>query len=233
MKDVVVALDCTGETFSAGVLVSGSYQTSLVGLSPRRALRELPGHIGYLLEAAARGYDQVIAVGVTCGPGSFTGVRLGVTLAKTICFASGCRVHGVDTLELLARGQADLFAEGTVAVALDARRGELYCALYEIDPFGPRLATGVREPGHFAQELSGCEDLRSLVGKGFSAYPELVPDGFQGPVSASKKDCVPPVELLCALTQTAWKEERLTDPAELQPSYHRQADIQVSGGAKG
>jgi tRNA threonylcarbamoyladenosine biosynthesis protein TsaB len=232
MKDVVVALDCTGETYSAGVLVGGKHQTSVVGLSPRRALRELPGHIGYLLESAGKGYRDVSAVGVTQGPGSFTGVRLGVTLAKTICQASACGVYGLDTLELLALGQKGAFRDGTVAVALDARRSELYCALYQIQPFGPRLATGVLTPDDFAREMANCQDLRSLVGPGFVAYPELVPEGFLGSVLGSPKESAPPVELLCALTHTACEEGTLTDPGELLPIYHRQADIQVSGTTK-
>lgn len=229
MKKLVIGLDCTGETYSCGLLSEEGVFTSITGLSPRRALLEIPSHVSYLLKTSGASYREVAAVGVTKGPGSFTGVRLGITLAKTIAFASQCKIFPLDTLELLARGQAQAYSRGAVAVALDARRAELYCGIFRLGKeCSPLLPTAVRSPTLFTRDLLNCEDLRSLVGPGFAAYPDLVPEGFRGPVLTSPADTTCSMSLLCELTQTAWRQDRLAAPETVEPVYHRKADIQVS-----
>jgi len=68
------------------------------------------------------------AVAVTIGPGSFTGLRIGLSFAKGLAFASGLRIVGVPTLDALALA-APSWA-GTLCAALDARKQEIYAALY-------------------------------------------------------------------------------------------------------
>ena len=229
MKELVIGLDCTGETYSCGLLAPEGVFTSITGLSPRRALLEIPSHISYLLKNSGANFRDIAALGVTKGPGSFTGVRLGITLAKTIAMASQCKIFPVDTLELLARGQAQGYTQGNVAVALDARRGELYCGLFQLGKeCSPFLPTAVRSPALFTRDLLNCEDLRALVGPGFAAYPQLVIEGFRGPVLTSPADTTCSMSLLCELTHAAWRENRLTAPETVEPVYHRKADIQVS-----
>lgn len=229
MSRIVLALDCTGETYSCGALVEGELLTTVCGLNPRQALRELPLQVAHLLKNAGGSYRDVVAVGVTNGPGSFTGVRLGVTLAKTICFAAECKMAAFDTLEILARGQAAAFQHdpGFVGVALDARRSEVYCALYSsVSEAG--IGTQVCSPSKFALQLKSCRKLRALVGQGFLAYPNLVPESFAGPILSSRNQCVVPVDILCQLTDQAFLEDQLLDPESVTPEYHRRADIQVS-----
>jgi tRNA threonylcarbamoyladenosine biosynthesis protein TsaB len=68
-------------------------------------------------------------IGVTAGPGSFTGLRVGVVFAKGMGFAIKCPVVGVNTLEAIA-AQALQSIDGTVSAVLDAQRGELFSARY-------------------------------------------------------------------------------------------------------
>jgi len=90
---------------------------------------------------------DVELVGVSVGPGSFTGLRIGVTTAKTFAYAVGALVVGCDTLEVIARGMPP--AERMV-VALDAGRGELYSAEF-----------GAPMRGEPADELAGLKRLRN------------------------------------------------------------------------
>jgi len=69
------------------------------------------------------------AVGVSSGPGSFTGLRIGCSVAKGLAYATGARLIAVPTLEALARTVAHL--NGRVWSALDARKGELYAACFQ------------------------------------------------------------------------------------------------------
>ena len=223
-----LALDCTGETFSCGLLTVSGLFTEVVGLNPRRALLELPGHIAHLLRTAEIRTQDVSGIGVTVGPGSFTGVRLGITLAKTIALCSDCQVCAVDTLECLAHQYRRSFShtQGSLAVALDARRGELYCGIYSTGR--ANLPTGVRTPIEFMRALEHESDVLALIGAGFSAYPELVPANFSGPVFATCAETALCMYTLCCLTREAAAEQTLQAPGEITPAYHRRADIQVS-----
>lgn len=227
----VVSLDCTGETFSCGVLTESGIDTVILGTNPRRALLELPAHIRYLLESVGATRQEVVGVGVTAGPGSFTGVRLGVTLAKTIAMTCGCGVAEFDTLKVLARGYSDAFSHtgGKVAVALDARRGELYCGLFSLDGDDKTvLATAVRTPEVFAREMLHNSGIRVLVGGGFEAYPSLVWEEFRGPVFSTRQNSVPCMSMLSRMTFERVENGSLIDAERLEPVYHRRADVQVS-----
>ncbi|WP_309122383.1 tRNA (adenosine(37)-N6)-threonylcarbamoyltransferase complex dimerization subunit type 1 TsaB [Paenibacillus sp.] len=97
--------------------------------------------IDELVRTAGLRPRDVRAVAVGCGPGSYTGVRIGVTMAKTFAWALGLPVYAVSSLEALAFGGWRDAAAGTTAVrapawvvpALDARRGQAYTALFAAD----------------------------------------------------------------------------------------------------
>jgi tRNA threonylcarbamoyladenosine biosynthesis protein TsaB len=224
-----LALDCTGETFSCGLLTPKGVFTEVLGLNPRRALLELPAHISHLLHNGGLEADDVQGVGVPVGPGSFTGVRLGIALAKTVAFCSGCEVYTIDTLECLARQHRSSFShtQGTLAIALDARRKELYCGLFS-STSDVILKTDVRTPEKFQTALSEQTTLLALVGAGFAAYPDLVPSPFLGPVLCERSETALSMHTLCNLTREAASAGMLQAPGLITPAYHRRADIQVS-----
>ena len=81
-----------------------------------------------LLGASGWGLKDLGAVGAGLGPGSFTGIRVGLAVARGLAFSLGIPLKGVSSFEALARGAG---GEGRVAVLSDARRGRIYGALYE------------------------------------------------------------------------------------------------------
>ncbi len=97
-------------------------------------------------------------VAVSIGPGSFTGLRIGLSVAKGIAFAAGIPVAAVPTLTALAHhaAAADRLEPGTrLLAALDARRDEVYCQLFEVARDGPVPLWDVRDMtlGALAGEL--------------------------------------------------------------------------------
>ncbi len=78
---------------------------------------------------------DVDAIAVSIGPGSFTGLRIGLSVAKGFCYAAGKPLVGIPTLEALARRAVDAGAVPTpyILSTLDARRNEVYCSLFRLE----------------------------------------------------------------------------------------------------
>ena len=96
----------------------------------------LPRLVGETLAAAGARLERDDAIAVTIGPGSFTGLRIALSFAKGLAFAGGYRLVGVPTLDALA--VVAPAAPGRLCAVLDARKREVYAALYERE--GDRLA---------------------------------------------------------------------------------------------
>lgn len=234
----VLGLDCSGVTHSAGLLWDPWGPTEaaeITSLEPRSALRQLPGNIARLLRSAGLPSRGLAAVGVTAGPGSFTGVRLGVTLARTTSMVAGCPLYGLDTLEVMA---AQCAGPGeVVAVAVDARRGEVYSALFR--SLGPHrrperlIDTAARRPEPLLGLLEGTA-LDLCLGSGFEAYREALTEPLG---SAVKKVVAGPDLAPSGLTVARLAGELLAsgEPGspELLPSYCREAEVQVDSSSSG
>lgn len=94
----------------------------------RRHARTLVSELRELLSSAGVTSRDVQLVAVSAGPGSFTGLRVGVVCAKSFSYATGCALVGVDTFEAIAAGSpADV---DRVVVLADAQRGDLYVGRY-------------------------------------------------------------------------------------------------------
>ncbi len=126
-------------------------------------------HVAPLIERCLAGSghraDQVTDVVVGTGPGPFTGLRVGIVTGLVFGHAREIPVHGVCSLDVLARAAAPLVAHGEFLVATDARRKEVYWARYAVDdggagggaaaPRGNARAAAVPQEGGAAVGLDG------------------------------------------------------------------------------
>lgn len=109
-----------------------------------------------LREVAAEGGTTLAAVdafAVTIGPGSFTGIRIGLATARGLALAGKRPLIGLSTLEVLAAGVPEGEREGLILAALDAGRGRLYAQLFDrsLDPLSePEALTAEALPGFVA-----------------------------------------------------------------------------------
>src|SRR5204863_4456151 len=95
-------------------------------LEPPAHARELMPAVADVMERAGLGYEQLDALAVGVGPGTFTGLRIGVTTARALAHAEDLSLHPVSSLAALAEG-----IDGELRLPLiDAKRGELFAALY-------------------------------------------------------------------------------------------------------
>ncbi len=112
------------------------------------------------LEAAAVDLSAIGRIVVTIGPGSFTGIRVGVSVARGLALALGRPCIGVGSLQALA---ASAGGQGPVLAVVDAKRGEVYAALFDAD-LQPVAAPAAMTPAE-AAELAERADAR-LTGSG-------------------------------------------------------------------
>ena len=87
--------------------------------------------IDKVMKTAGISYDQLDAVAVSMGPGSYTGLRIGVSTAKGICYAVSKPLIAVETLEAMAYGGKTIVKNGLLIPAIDARRMEVYAAIFD------------------------------------------------------------------------------------------------------
>jgi tRNA threonylcarbamoyladenosine biosynthesis protein TsaB len=141
---------------------------SQLGLSATGRPRHATSLLGEVESAAAAvgGWRAVDRIAVGLGPGSFTGVRIGIATARGVAAATGLPAAGVGTLDALARGiAAQLGAEGERLAVLDGFRGEVFAALY--GPGGERIWDPfVCRPGELAERLTELASPPSVAGPG-------------------------------------------------------------------
>jgi tRNA threonylcarbamoyladenosine biosynthesis protein TsaB len=134
--------------------------------------------IDELFTAAGMKPQALDAVAVGAGPGSFTGLRIGMATAKGIAFASGRPLWAVSSLAVIADTELRREPAGLVVAVLDARKGEVYAGAYRRDGERTILAGDERvlPPGGLASLVAaarqGDERVR-FVGDALAAYPEL------------------------------------------------------------
>ncbi len=123
-----------------------------------------------LLQRVGRNLDDFQLIALSIGPGSFTGLRVGLAMALGLCFDTERRVVPVPTLAALSTHAGDA---ARIVPMLDARRGEVYTGLY--GPYGNELQNDrVTDPGSWVRSLPDTGDQLHFVGGGALRYAELI-----------------------------------------------------------
>ena len=161
MTRVVLAIDTATPAVTAGVVSDGNLLAERVSVDARgHAERITPNVLAALADAGLRMAD-LDAVVVGCGPGPFTGLRVGMATAAAYGHALGVPVHGVCSLDAIG-GQTT----GDTLVVTDARRREVYWARYRdgIRTGGPAVdAPASVDPG-VARAVAGSPQHAALFG---------------------------------------------------------------------
>ena len=119
----ILALETTERIGSLAIAKGSEILCELTLDAKLRTAQSLVPGISQALGEVGWKPDEIQLVALTIGPGSFTGLRLGLTTAKTFAYAVGAEILGIDTLEAIAAGVPEEVEQ--VAVAIDAQRGQL------------------------------------------------------------------------------------------------------------
>jgi len=216
----LIAFDTSTEACSVAVLQGGDV-VERFEIAPRRhAELVLPWAQALLAEA---GFDksQLDAIAVSRGPGAFTGVRLGISLAQGMALGLDLPVIPVSTLQALAQGAVVEGQSRRVISAIDARMGELYAAAWHSED--GRL-TLLDEECVLAPDAYPLPDENSGwygVGTGFGAQNGALSARLQHRFAAIDAAALPRAGDIARLAAAAFARGEAIAPEHLQPAYLR------------
>jgi tRNA threonylcarbamoyladenosine biosynthesis protein TsaB len=166
----ILALDTTSDLGSLAVRKDGQTLSELALHSAQDSASLIFPAIEEVLRLAQVGFADIDCFAAASGPGSFTGVRVGLTVVKGLAEAAGKPVAGISNLRALS-----WFGHGPLrAAVIDARRGDVYTAVYDADlrvvsdevvlPRAVWLEKAAEHPEYeILSQEGGCRDLASAV----------------------------------------------------------------------
>jgi len=185
----ILAVDSSAGPASCAVLENGRVLASSFANTGLTHSQTLVPMVNDMLKNAGIGIDEIDLFAVSAGPGSFTGVRIGGAAVKGVAFASEKPCVGVSTLAAMARAVQGLPLDGIICAAMDARCGQVYTALFEIE--NGKIRRLMDDTALSIEELKNhvelCKKNIILIGDG----AELCYNAF----GASVKACPAPANL--------------------------------------
>ncbi|MBT6211473.1 MAG: tRNA (adenosine(37)-N6)-threonylcarbamoyltransferase complex dimerization subunit type 1 TsaB [Woeseia sp.] len=213
-----LALDTSSNACSVAVQAGDRIVNKHV-VEARVHTRILMPMISELLEEFQLSVADLDAVILGNGPGSFIGVRIGASVAQGLCFGAGLKIVPISSLAVVA---AEVFASSStnyVAIAQDARMGELYFAQYERGTDGAPELIG-SEKIVAADETQIIHMSTVIAGGGWDRHPNSL-TGFTGTATKKLTISVPDARFLLPLGVPAYLNGKGIEAGELQPAYLR------------
>lgn len=224
---LILAIETTGAGGSVAVL-RDDRAAGRTSIDAGRTAQMLTPSIGRLLEGLGIRPGQIDLIAVATGPGSFTGLRVGVTTAKTLAYALDCDIIGIDTLDAIAAQAHPLSAIGRTGgelhVVMDAQRRELFWARFgpsaeEADrAASPWQRLGATEVIAVETWLAQLDHAALVTGPGLKRWKTHLPANVNA-VAADLWD--PSAETIGRLALSAWRLGRRDDLYRLAPTYIR------------
>ncbi|HSL58609.1 MAG TPA: tRNA (adenosine(37)-N6)-threonylcarbamoyltransferase complex dimerization subunit type 1 TsaB [Acidimicrobiales bacterium] len=170
---------------------------------------------------------EISVVAVDVGPGLFTGLRVGLATAKAVAHALRVPMIGVSSLDLVAFPVR--YTDRLIASVVDARRGQIYHALYRQVPGGIQRLTEPRvgDPDDLAAELVARGEETLLVGDGALRYADQLGDVSRAEV-AERGVAFPTATALVQLAHARALREEWVQPREIEPVYLRAPDAEIN-----
>ena len=212
----MLAIEMASPPGSLALLDGGQLAGAASIQQPRKTTQEFAVLIRELLAEAQWRAQDVQLVATSIGPGSFTGLRIGVTAAKVFAYTVGAKNIGVNTLQVIA---AQSPAEHRLIEAvIDAQRDQLFVARFE------RTDSGIDciEPTHIVDAepwLSSRDQQIVLTGTGIRKHRLALANS--GTVDESLWE--PRAETVGRLALTAYAQGQAIEPMKLQPEYYRKS----------
>lgn len=222
MSARILALDTATEACSAALLNQQQIDARFE-IAPRDHTQRILPLVQELLQAQSLALSALDALAFGRGPGSFTGVRIGIGIAQGLALGANLPMIGVSSLATMAQGAWRLAGATRVLAAIDARMGEVYWAEYQRDEQGEwqgAESEAVLKPEAAQARIAQLSGEWATVGTGWQAYPQLLA-GTTGAQLLTTTVTLPAAEDMLPLALSAWQRGDSVAVENAEPVYLR------------
>jgi len=214
----ILQIETATQVCSAALSANGKTMACIDVDEPNVHASRLTLLVQELLQKTGLAISDLSAVAVSKGPGSYTGLRIGVSTAKGLCYAADLPLIGVDTLAGMATGfasQSQLDRNALLCPMVDARRMEVYTAVFDghVQPIAPAAAVIV---GPQSFEYLGLGKRIMLFGSGADKLDAIFSEDKQIEVVTGFKNSA---SHLSRLADQAYRKESFENVAYFEPFY--------------
>jgi len=228
-SELALAVETSGPTGSVAVGKGDKIlgETAFSGIMTHSA--ELFPAAEFLLKRIGRPISDLAHIYIAAGPGSFTGLRIAVTMAKMMAFANGTKVVAANTMDILAVNASEYMKEKKIkilrlATILDAKRKQFYVGVYENAEgnWNKKLNDCLMTASDFVSRFAQLDNPIWLLGQGLVYYK----DAFSAPGVHFLDEAYWPARARAVYTvcRKKAKEGDFADPAGLTPLYIRRPE---------
>jgi tRNA threonylcarbamoyladenosine biosynthesis protein TsaB len=224
---IILAVDTTAFTGSVALLEKTRLIAELnIDSSSTYSERLLPA-VDFLLKANQLKIQDMQGFAVSVGPGSFTGIRIGLSTVKSFSYASGKPVAGVSTLKALAEKLRQTQAR-LLCPLLDAKKGEVYAALFESkgNKLSETVPQGAYSPDRFFSLLPSHRVI-SFIGSGAQVYKKKIFQYFKDKARLSQRSPFIAYEI-GLLGYEMLRKKKGVSAEKLEPLYFRKSQAEES-----
>ncbi|GKW41194.1 tRNA (adenosine(37)-N6)-threonylcarbamoyltransferase complex dimerization subunit type 1 TsaB [Pectobacterium carotovorum subsp. carotovorum] len=221
MSTRILALDTATEACSVALWNEGEIH-SLFEICPREHTQRILPMVQQVLADSGLTLKDLDALAFGQGPGSFTGVRIGIGIAQGLALGADLPLLGVSSLATMAQGAFRLKQATQVLAAIDARMGEVYWGCYQRDADGSwqgESEEAVLKPEQVQALTAALSGEWTTVGTGWETYPELV--NHSSLVLSKGEVLLPQAQDMLPLACQLWQAGKAVSVENAQPRYLR------------
>ncbi|CCQ10634.1 Inactive homolog of metal-dependent proteases,putative molecular chaperone [Pseudoalteromonas luteoviolacea B = ATCC 29581] len=212
----LLAIDASTEALSVALRFNGEMY-DFFDVCPQQHSQKMLPVIDELLGKAKCKLKDLDGIVFGRGPGSFTGVRIGVAIAQGLAFSSNLKLVGVSTLQAMAQQAYEQTGVDRVLAGIDARMDEIYVCDYALDDgiMQPLCNESVIKP----EELNCTNKPELAVGTAWETYPNALE--LLGSITMSKEITLPDARYMLKIAEADFMANQSVEAANAQPHYVR------------
>jgi len=186
--------------------------------------------VDQIIKDAKLTIQEIEGFAISCGPGSFTGLRIGISTVKGLAFSTGKRVAGIPTLDVLANNLP--YTDLLVCPTIDARKGEIFTALYKGDGRGALKKLTSDLAMKPTELLRMIHEPVIFLGNGTEAYRDILGGNQNNHLFAPSYLNQPRALVLARLSLEKFRRGEIFKEEELLPLYCRVSEAEIQWKAK-
>jgi len=232
-KPLILSIETSGRTGSAAIAIGEEILDETALSAPMKHSAELFPAICGLLNRFDRKPKEIKHIYISSGPGSFTGLRIAATMAKTMHLTNKVKIVAVDTLDVIAENATDYIRENdksldTIATILDAKRSQFFIAIYEMiqGRWIKELPDCLMTAPQFLEKLAGRAEPIWLLGEGLVYYRDKFE--AEGVKFINQPYWYPKALKVHLLGWQKALQGQFADPLTLKPTYLRKPEIGIN-----